>query len=81
MKNLQLSETIAHIWVLQVQSVFLGLQEHLEVYSSGLGLMVDESGRDASGDVRLIAAEAQIQQNLLWVVVPQVEDVHHAERS
>lgn len=68
----------ADIWVLQVQPVLLGLQKHLEVYSSCLRLIIDESSWDASGKVRFITAKAQVQQKLLWVVIPQVEYVHHS---
>lgn len=72
----------ADIWIVKVQPVLLGLQEHLEVYSPRLRLMIDESSRDASREIRFITAKAQIQEQLLRVIIPQVEYVHHtANRS
>lgn len=73
------SRLTADVWVLQVLPVLLGLQKHLQVYPFGLRLVVDESSRDASGEARLVAAKAHLQQNLLRVVVPQVQDVHHTD--
>lgn len=67
----------ADIWILQVQPVLLGFQKHLEIYSFRLRLMINESSRDASREVGFITAKAQVQENLLRIIIPQVEYVHH----
>lgn len=66
-----------NIWVLQVNPIPLGVQKHLQVDSSGLRLVIDEAGWNASRQVRLIAAEPQFQENLLRVIFPKVKYVHH----
>ena len=71
----------ADIWILKVQPVLLCLQEHLEVYSPRLRLMIDESSWNASREVRFITAKAQIQEHLLRVIIPQVEYVHHTANN
>ncbi|TNN61133.1 Mucin-19 [Liparis tanakae] len=59
-----------------VQSALLGFQKHLDVYSSGLRLMIDESSRDASRKVGFVTAKAQVQEQLLryWLKVDEEEE-------
>lgn len=71
----------ANIWILKVQTTLLGFQKHLEVYSPCLRLMIDKSRWDASREVGFIAAKAKIQEQCLWVVVPQVEFVLHTANT
>lgn len=61
----------ANIWIFKVQPTLLSLQKHVEAYSSGLRLMVDESGWDASWQVRFITTKSQFQKNLLRIIVPK----------
>lgn len=66
----------AEVRVLNIDSVLLGFQEHLDVDPPGLGWVVNESRWDLDGDVGLVRAKAQVQEQLLRILMPEVQHVH-----
>lgn len=56
----------------------LRVQEEAEVDAFSHGGEGEEARRDTGGDLRLVVAESQMVERLLWVLGTQLQDIGHA---